>query len=62
MSLQVKYEPAAAVGNKAAAEVKPGEDVPVFPHLYGGIDLAAVSEERTVQRAPSGAFISIEGV
>ena len=56
-SLQVKFEPAAAVGNKPAKT-----DDAVFPHLYGGIDRQAVRTQLPVIRDADGKFTDIEGL
>lgn len=71
LTAEVKYEPAAPVGNisstgvlggaqrREAAEAPPE---PLFPHLYGSIDFAAVRQELPMQRGPTGSFLSIEGL
>lgn len=59
--LQVKYEPAAPVGEKPR-HVHPGKEESVFPHLFGGINKEAIMEERGVQRSRDGSFISVEGM
>lgn len=64
---------AAPVGDKPAhskgeAEAEPaGPDgqqpqQPLFPHIYGPIDSAAVVAELAVKRSEAGAFLSIEGL
>lgn len=34
----------------------------VFPHIYGPIDVAAVTAEYVVNRSETGAFLGIEGL
>lgn len=52
--------------SKAEAEDRPaGPDgkqpqQPLFPHIYGPIDSAAVVAELAVKRTDAGAFLSIE--
>ena len=86
---QVKFEPAAPVGDKSsggllagrqqvgqqqqqggkqqqhgsgeAQQQQQGEE-PLFPHLYGSIDFAAVVQELPMQRGPDGTFLGIEGL
>ena len=58
----MKYEPAAPVGDKPAKELKPGEQALVFPHLYGGINIDAITAELSIQRADNGKFVAIEGL
>lgn len=63
--LQVRYEPAAPVGDTAPPDGwKDGAaQAPVFPHLYGTIDFDAVTKEHGVERdAETGRFLSVEGV
>ena len=73
---EVKYEPAAPVG-----ETQPSEELKkkqkgdggggdgdgegaetLFPHLYGGIPKGAVVRERKVVRGEDGTFLGIEGM
>lgn len=64
LSAEVKYEPAAAVGEKETTNFSQnGSQVELFPHLYGTIDFKAVSEELEVTRNPdTGEFLSIAGL
>lgn len=69
---QVKLEPAAPVGSKTSegllggaqsTEGQPSERrEPLFPHLYGTIDFAAVEREVPMQRDAGGAFLGIPGL
>ena len=78
---QVKYEPAAPVGDKSSGGLlkKPappaeqqqevqqegaagGAEEPLFPHLYGTIDLGSVVGELPMQRGEGGTFLSIQGL
>lgn len=88
-ALQVKFEPAAPVGNKSSGGLLAGRQQdgheqqqggqqqqqeqqgsgaaqqgsgPLFPHLYGSIDFAAVVRELPMQRAADGTFLGIEGL
>lgn len=74
---EVKYEPAAPVG-----ETQPSEELKkkqkggdggegggdgegaetLFPHLYGGIPKSSVVRERKVVRGEDGTFLGIEGM
>jgi uncharacterized protein (DUF952 family) len=56
---EVKYEAAAPVGEKASYEKPPAEDEPLFPHLYGPIELASVTAKLAVARGVDGKFLSI---
>ena len=76
--MQVKFEPAAPVGNKSSGgllagqqqeqegqpeqQQQPHEEEPLFPHLYGSIDFEAVQQELPMQRAADGRFLGIEGL
>jgi hypothetical protein len=68
--LQVIFEPAAPVGDKpttlgdSTSGGQQGDSSPVlFPHLYGPIDLAAVTQELPIERHPTdGTFLSIPGL
>lgn len=53
--LQVKFEPAAPVGDKAAKL----SDERKWPHLYGTIDFAAVEQRLPVRRDGQGRFLEI---
>ncbi|CAM9889344.1 unnamed protein product [Pylaiella littoralis] len=68
---EVKFEAAAPVGDKPAHSKAEAEDrpagpdgkqprQPLFPHIYGPIDSAAVVAELAVKRTDAGAFLSIE--
>lgn len=62
-SFQVKWEPAAPVGNTASAGLTgKGEDEPLFPHLYGTIDFDSVVAELPVERRSDGTFLYIAGL
>lgn len=61
---QVKFEPAAPVGEKSSAgaefsEGAPDAAAPLFPHLYGTIDYSSVVRELPVLRSPEGEFLDI---
>ena len=56
---QVKYEPAAAVGNTPASSKNSEQQ---FPHLYGAINLSAVITTLPMQRAEDGRFQSVSGL
>jgi uncharacterized protein (DUF952 family) len=60
--VQVKFEPAAPVGDRPSHGLVPAEAAPLFPHLYGAIDFAAVSKELPVERAADGTFLSVAGM
>ncbi|KAL4853321.1 hypothetical protein ACK3TF_005668 [Chlorella vulgaris] len=71
LTAEVKYEPAAPVGNISSTGVLGGAErqeateappEPLFPHLYGSIDFAAVRQELPMQRGPTGSFLSIQGL
>lgn len=68
LSACVKFEPAAPVGNKASSGLLAGQsteqlqDVPLFPHLYGPLELEAVMAELRMRRGADGIFLSIEGL
>jgi uncharacterized protein (DUF952 family) len=54
------YEPAAAVGATASTnEAASGE---LFPHIYGGIAIAAVINTYPITRDEFGGFRSIDGI
>jgi uncharacterized protein (DUF952 family) len=59
---EVKYEPAAPVGDKDPTVFGDGKDPQVFPHLFGTIDVEAVVAEHHVTRDASGTFIAIDGI
>ncbi len=56
----VRYEPAAAVGNKSGKLVSIEESKPLFPHIYGGIHPSVVTGVYAVERASDGRFLSID--
>jgi uncharacterized protein (DUF952 family) len=61
LTAEVKYEPAAPVGEKQTTKFSEGAEL--FPHLYGTIDKDAVTKELQVLREGStGKFLSIESV
>ena len=65
LSGEVRKEPAAPVGDRASTGLAEGADgdQPLFPHLYGAIDFAAVVKELPVERcAESGTFLNIVGL
>lgn len=55
-NVEVKFESAANVGNQNG---KLEGETELFPHLYGGIDPAAVHGEYSVLRDEAGRFVSI---
>lgn len=58
--VEVRYEPAAPVGNTSGelnASVEP--EVLLFPHLYGGIHPGVVTQVFPVRRDDDGRFIEI---
>lgn len=66
-TLQVKFEPAAPVGDKSSGGLLAGQQQqqqqePLFPHLYGSINFEAVLDELPMRRSPDGCFLSIEGL
>lgn len=65
---KVKFEGASPVGDKETKNFGSGgeeasmESGPLFPHLYGGIDLAAVAgPPLPMQRDAAGRFMGIDG-
>lgn len=64
LSAEVKYEPAAPVGEKETTNFSQnGSQVELFPHLYGTIDFKAVVQELDVTRdQETGEFLSIAGL
>lgn len=74
LSAEVKYEPAAPVGEtqpseqlkkkqkEEGKEEEEEETETLFPHLYGGIPKSAVVKERKVLREEDGSFLAIEGM
>mmetsp|Transcript_29813 Transcript_29813/g.42538 ORF Transcript_29813/g.42538 Transcript_29813/m.42538 type:complete len:136 (+) Transcript_29813:15-422(+) len=59
LSGPVVYEAPAPVGNVAAKDY---ENSPKFPHIYGGIPLAAVLKKYKIIRGVDGTFLSIDGL
>eukprot|EP00611_Tribonema_gayanum_P006587 TRINITY_DN1586_c0_g1_i1.p1 TRINITY_DN1586_c0_g1~~TRINITY_DN1586_c0_g1_i1.p1 ORF type:complete len:147 (-),score=28.93 TRINITY_DN1586_c0_g1_i1:51-491(-) len=57
LTSEVKYEPAAPVGDKVAHA-----STRLFPHIFGPINADAVSAELPVVRAEDGTFLEIQGV
>ena len=64
LTSEVKFEPAADVGNKPSAGLAEteGADAPLFPHLYGTIDYGSVVAELAVARGADGKFLSVAGL
>lgn len=70
LTAEVKYEPAAPVGNTSSGGLLGGAQqlaeeqpqAPLFPHLYGALDLAAVVRRVPMQRAADGSFTGIAGL
>lgn len=54
-AMQVKFEPAAPVGDRAA---KPSDERK-WPHLYGTIDFHAVEQRLPVRRDTEGRFLEV---
>ncbi len=52
LSAPVKWEPPAHPDGTEATTTEP-----LFPHIYGPIDRAAIAEVRPVRRAPDGEFL-----
>jgi uncharacterized protein (DUF952 family) len=52
LGAQVRWEPPAHPSGEPAAP-----DAPLFPHIYGPIDRAAVVEVRPARRSPDGTFL-----
>jgi uncharacterized protein (DUF952 family) len=59
---EVRFEPAAPVGQKEPAAFGTRDEQPLFPHLYGTIDVDAVVAELNVVRDGSGTFTAIDGL
>ena len=58
--VEVRYEPAAAVGDKdGELEKEMEDDTALFPHLYGGIHPAVVTDIHGVKRDEHGGFTEI---
>ncbi|KAF8066191.1 FIS1A [Scenedesmus sp. PABB004] len=60
LSSPVAFEPAAPVGATPALGAGGGE-APLFPHLYGALDLGAVTAELGVARGAGGAHAQQQG-
>ena len=61
--LEVKYEPAAPVGeNEGEGGDMEGEEATLFPHLYGRIEKDAVRNVLKVFREEDGTFKEIRGI
>lgn len=61
--LQVKFEPAAPVGTRPSHGLTSEEsNEPLFPHLYGSIDFAALVDELPVERDANGTFLTIQNL
>ena len=58
----MKWEPAAPVGDKESTGLLKEQEQPLFPHLYGRLDLDSVVEELPMKRSSDGTFLSIEGL
>lgn len=58
--VQVKWEPAAPVGDKSSQDLLQQESL--FPHLYGTIDFESVAGELPMQRGGDGSFLAIPGL
>jgi len=56
----VRYEPAAAVGDKSGELANGDTSAPLFPHIYGGIHPSVVIGAHSVERDASGGFVKIE--
>jgi len=56
---EVKFEPAAPVGEKASSSEMKGE---LFPHLYGPVHASSVKQQYTVRRSAAGEYLEIEGL
>jgi len=58
--VEVRFEPAAAVGEQDGQLDSRGQASPIlFPHLYGGISPAVVINVHPVERDAAGTFTSI---
>ena len=60
--VQVKFEPAAPVGDRPANGLTSPTDAPLFPHLYGTIDFESVVEELDITRGDDGTFLNIPNI
>ena len=61
IDVQVKWEPAAPVGETGSGGLLDGTQ-PLFPHLYGPLDLGAVVQELPMRRGTDGSFLGMEGL
>eukprot|EP00887_Chlorella_sp_A99_P007835 scaffold20.g7835.t1 len=63
-SAEVKFEPAAPVGEKQSTGLLKEQqtDEPLFPHLYGALDLGSVVRELPMLRSSDGSFLGIQGL
>lgn len=59
---EVKYEPAAPVGNKSTMKRENQENEPLFPHIYGGLSKLAVTRVFKIVRGSDGEFLSIDNL
>ncbi len=62
LGAKVVYEPAAPVGNKSSMTCESQENVPLFPHIYGGLTKVAIRKVYPIVRGPEGEFLSIDGL
>jgi uncharacterized protein (DUF952 family) len=65
LKYEVKYEPAASVGAKETTKFGSDgvdDDEPLFPHLYGPIELEAAERELPIERGSDGTFLKIENL
>lgn len=54
LAAEVRWESPAHPDGRA-----PSGDEPLFPHVYGPLEIAAVAEVRTMQRDPAGRYLTI---
>jgi uncharacterized protein (DUF952 family) len=59
--VETTYE-AAANQQGASIRISMGSYDELFPRIHGGLKASAVLEAHTVNRAPGGTFLSIEGI
>ena len=62
LNAKVIYESPAPVGDTESHHDGKEDVGPLFPHIYGGIPLEAVSERFEIQRGPDGSFDSMDGL
>eukprot|EP00854_Cymbomonas_tetramitiformis_P012995 gene12995-15357_t len=60
LTSEVKFEPAADVGNKKSEGLGEDDKPLLFPHLYGTVDFESVAKELPVKRNEAGKFLSIQ--